>query len=91
MNNEHLENRITLDDKGDATYHRFRCAIAMCYLLAEWLPIFIVIIVSEIHELWSSYEQPLHSSSSLMEQRPQDDITTAQDLLNQLEEVGLIF
>jgi hypothetical protein len=48
-------------------------------------------IVSEIHEFWSSYEQPLHSSSSFVEMRPQDEITTTQELLNQLEEVGLVF
>jgi hypothetical protein len=47
-------------------------------------------VVSEIHEFWSGYEEPLHSSSSFLEVRAQDKITTAQDLLYHLEEVGLI-
>jgi hypothetical protein len=54
------------------------------------LQIFIIMVVSEIQELWSGYEDPSHSSSSFLEVRPQNKITTTQDLLNQLEEVGLI-
>jgi hypothetical protein len=54
------------------------------------LQIIIIMVVSEIHELWSGYEDPLHSSSSFLDVGPQDKITTTQDLLYQLEEVGLI-
>jgi hypothetical protein len=47
-------------------------------------------VVSEVHEFWSGFEEPSQSSSSFLEVGPQDKITTTQDLLYQLEEVGLI-
>jgi hypothetical protein len=59
-------------------------------VFAMWLQIFIVILVSEVYELCSGYNKPLHSPRSSIQMIPQGAELTTQDLLYQLEEVRII-
>jgi len=59
-------------------------------VFAMWLQVFIVMFVSEMYELCSGYDKPLHSTRISTVMTPQGAELTTQDLLYQLEEVSLI-
>jgi hypothetical protein len=59
-------------------------------VFAVWLQVFIVVIVSEVYELYSGYDKPLRSHRISTVVTPQGTELTTQDLLYQLEEVRII-
>jgi hypothetical protein len=49
-----------------------------------------MLIVSEVHELLSGHEYSIHSSWNMSEMRFSDETMTTTNLMNQLEEVGIV-
>jgi len=49
-----------------------------------------MLIVSELHELWSGHEYSFNSSWNMSEMRFHDVSVTTTTLMNQLEEVGIV-
>jgi ribosomal protein S19E (S16A) len=49
-----------------------------------------MLIVPEVNELWSGHEYSFHSSGNKSEMRFHDAAMATRNLMNQLEEVGII-